>query len=218
MIRYTDREAAGRRLARALGQYAGHPNVIVLGLPRGGVIVAAEVAEALRVPLDSFTVRKLGVPWNPELAVGAIATGDVVVFDHDSMRDIGLTMHDLAPVIEREEQELARRDAVFRAGRGELAVRGKTAIVVDDGLATGATMTAAVEALRKLGAERIVSAVPVAAEGACTSLRALADECACLETPRPFYGVGAWYDDFHDVSDEEVLDALAEHPPKPLPA
>lgn len=213
MQRYSDREAAGRRLARALGQFAGRPDVIVLGLPRGGVIVAAEVAEALRVPLDAFTVRKLGVPWNRELAVGAIATGDVVVFDHEGMRAIGLAMHDLTPVIEAEERELARRDAVFRAGRGELDVRGKTAIVVDDGLATGATMTAAVEALRKLGAERIVSAVPVAADAACASLRAIADECTCLETPRPFYGVGAWYDDFHDVSDQEVLDTLAEHPP-----
>ncbi|MCC6930699.1 MAG: hypothetical protein IT359_17045 [Gemmatimonadaceae bacterium] len=218
MLRYPDREAAGRRLASALGAYAAKTDTIVLGLPRGGVIVAAQVASALRLPLDTFTVRKLGVPWNPELAVGAIATGDVVVFDHDGMRTVGLSMHDLAPIIEMEERELARRDAVFRAGRGELAVRGKTAIVVDDGLATGATMTAAVEALRKLGARRIVCAVPVGAEAACTSLRALADECECLEMPHPFYGVGAWYDDFHDVSDQEVLDALDAHPPAPQPA
>lgn len=218
MMHFTDREHAGRRLARALGQYAGRPDVVVLGLPRGGVLVAAEVAEALHVPLDTFTVRKLGVPWNAELAVGAIASGDVAVFDHDSMRQLGLSMSDLEPVIARETRELARRDAVFRAGRGELALDGKTVLVVDDGLATGATMSAAVEALRKLGATRIVAAVPVASHEACTSMQAIADECACLERPRPFYGVGAWYEDFHDVSDAEVLDALAEHPPTPQPA
>ena len=212
MMRFTDRAQAGRRLGRALDAYAGTPDVIVLGLPRGGVLVAAQVASTLHLPLDTFTVRKLGVPGNPELAVGAIATGDVAVFDHDSMRELGLTMQQLAPVIEREERELARRDAVFRAGRPALALHGKTAIVVDDGLATGATMTAAVEALRKLGAERIVVAVPVAAEAARAAIREIADACVCLERPRPFHGVGAWYDDFHDVSDAEVLAALAPAP------
>lgn len=218
MSRYADREQAGRRLAHALGHYAGRPNVIVLGLPRGGVLVAAEVATSLQAPLDVFTVRKLGVPWNRELAVGAIASGEVAVFDHDAMQQLGITMADMADVIAHEERELARRDALFRGGRGPLALNERTVIVVDDGLATGATMTAAVDAIRTLGATRIVAAVPVASDSACDAMRARADECVCLEVPAPFYGVGYWYDDFHDVSDAEVLAVLAEHPPTPHPA
>ena len=152
MSRYADREQAGRRLAHALGHYAGRPDVIILGLPRGGVLVAAEVATSLQAPLDVFTVRKLGVPWNRELAVGAIASGEVAVFDRDAMQQLGITMADMADVIAHEERELARRDALFRGGRGPLALSERTVIVVDDGLATGATMTAAVDAIRTLGA------------------------------------------------------------------
>jgi len=218
MTRYADRGYAGRRLAHALGQYDSNPDVIVLGLPRGGVLVAAEVAESLHAPLDVFTVRKLGVPWNRELAVGAIASGDVMILDHDSMRLLGLTMDALQPVIDAEHLELARRDRVFRGTRPALRLAGKIVIVVDDGLATGATMTAAVDAIRKLGAARIVAAVPVASDSACEALHERADECVCLEIPRSFYGVGYWYDDFHDVSDAEVLAALADHPPAAQPA
>lgn len=218
MSRFVDRGQAGRSLARALGQYSGNPDVVVLGLPRGGVLVAAEVAESLLAPLDVFTVRKLGVPWNRELAVGAIATGNVAIFDHDSMRQLGLTMEDMRDVIASEERELARRDSVFRGRRAPLALEGKTVIVADDGLATGATMTAAVDAIRKLGAARIVTAVPVASDSACDAMRRRADECVCLDVPSPFYGVGYWYDDFHDVSDAEVLAVLADHPPAPQPA
>lgn len=213
MSRFADRQHAGRRLSHALGQYAGNPDVVVLGLPRGGVLVAAEVAEALHAPLDVFTVRKLGVPWNRELAVGAIATGDVAVFDHDAMQQLGLTMDDLREVIRSEELELARRDALFRGGRPPLALVDKIVIVVDDGLATGATMTAAIDALRKLGATRIIAAVPVASDSACDLIHHRADECVCLQVPNPFYGVGYWYEDFHDVSDAEVMAVLADHPP-----
>lgn len=218
MSRFADRQHAGRRLSHALGQYAGNPDVVVLGLPRGGVLVAAEVAESLHAPLDVFTVRKLGVPWNRELAVGAIATGDVAVFDHDTMQQLGLTMDDLREVIRSEEIELARRDALFRGGRPPLALVGKTVIVADDGLATGATMTAAVDALRKLGATRIIAAVPVASDSACDLIHHRADECVCLQVPQPFYGVGYWYEDFHDVSDAEVMAVLADHPPAAQPA
>lgn len=218
MSRFADRQHAGRRLSHALGQYAGNPDVVVLGLPRGGVLVAAEVAESLHAPLDVFTVRKLGVPWNRELAVGAIATGDVAVFDHDTMQQLGLTMEDLREVIRSEEIELARRDALFRGGRPPLALVGKTVIVADDGLATGATMTAAVDALRKLGATRIIAAVPVASDSACDLIHHRADECVCLQVPLPFYGVGYWYEDFHDVSDAEVMAVLADHPPAAQPA
>lgn len=217
MSRFADRQHAGRRLSHALGQYAGNPDVVVLGLPRGGVLVAAEVAESLHAPLDVFTVRKLGVPWNRELAVGAIATGDVAVFDHDTMQQLGLTMEDLREVIRSEEIELARRDALFRGGRPPLALAGKTVIVADDGLATGATMTAAVDALRKLGATRIIAAVPVASDSACDLIHHRADECVCLQVPQPFYGVGYWYEDFHDVSDAEVMAVLADHPPAAQP-
>ncbi len=218
MSRFADRQHAGRRLTHALGQYADNPDVVVLGLPRGGVLVAAEVAESLHAPLDVFTVRKLGVPWNRELAVGAIATGDVAVFDHDTMQQLGLTMNDLREVIRSEEIELARRDALFRGGRPPLALAGKTVIVADDGLATGATMTAAVDALRKLGATRIIAAVPVASDSACDLIHHRADECVCLQVPQPFYGVGYWYEDFHDVSDAEVMAVLADHPPAAQPA
>lgn len=213
MSKFIDRTEAGRKLAASLSQYAGRDDVIVLGLPRGGVLVAAEVAEALHAPLDTFTVRKLGVPWNRELAVGAIATGDVQVLDRDIMAQLGITMQDMQRVIEREEVELARRDALFRGGRGELDLKGKVVIVADDGLATGSTMVAAVNAIRKLGAARIIAAVPVASDSACDLLQHRADECICVEVPSPFYGVGFWYDDFHDVSDDEVLATLATHPP-----
>lgn len=212
MSRFIDRLEAGRTLAASLVEYAGRDDVIVLGLPRGGVLVAAEVADALQAPLDVFTVRKLGVPWNRELAVGAIATGGVEVLDRDLMAQLGITMRDMQPVIERELVELARRDALFRAGRGELRLDGKVVIVADDGLATGSTMVAAVNAIRGLGAARIVAAAPVASDSARDLLQRRADQCVCVEVPAPFYGVGMWYQDFHDVGDEEVLAVLAAHP------
>lgn len=208
MLHFIDRREAARRLAPLLAEYAERPDTIVLGLPRGGVLVAAEVASSLQLPLDIFTVRKLGVPWNRELAVGALATGGVQVLDRDLMDELGLSMRDMTPVIEEELVELARRDRVFRGGRPPLDLEGKTVILADDGLATGATMAAAVEAVQQLGARHIVVAVPLASDSACEALTRRGVKCVCVTMPRPFYGVGHWYEDFHDVSDGEVLEAL----------
>jgi len=207
-MHFTDRQEAGRRLAPLLEAYAGRPDAMVLGLPRGGVLVAAEVASALHLPLDVFTVRKLGVPWNRELAVGALASGGVQVLDEDLMAELGLSMRDLQPVLDEERHELARREQLFRGGRPPLDLTGKTVILADDGLATGATMAAAVDAVRQAGAREIVVAVPVASDSACEALQRRGARCVSLATPRPFYGVGRWYDDFHDTSDAEVLQAL----------
>ena len=209
MLRLTDRRLAGQYLAESLARYGGREDVVVLGLPRGGVLVAAEVARELHAPLEVFTVRKLGVPWNRELAVGAIASGGVRVLDEGLMRQLGISVADMTPIVESETRELARRESLYRPNRAGLEFRGKTVIVVDDGLATGATMAAAVEALRKLHPWKIVVAVPISSDNACEALVRRADECVCLATPTPFHGVGHWYEDFHDVSDDEVLAALA---------
>jgi predicted phosphoribosyltransferase len=208
MMHFSDRQEAGRRLAPLLSTYAARPATLVLGLPRGGVLVAAEVARSLQLPLDVFTVRKLGVPWNRELAVGALASGGVQVLDRDLMAELGLTMRDMQPVLDEESVELARREQVFRGGRPPLDLRGTTVILADDGLATGATMAAAVDAVRQAGAREIVVAVPVASDSACEALQRRGVRCVSLSMPRPFYGVGRWYDDFHDTSDAEVLEAL----------
>lgn len=208
MMHFSDRQEAGRRLAPLLSAYAERPDAIVLGLPRGGVLVAAEVANALQLPLDVFIVRKLGVPWNRELAVGALASGGVQVLDRDLMAELGLTMRDMQPVLDEERRELARREQVYRHGRSPLELAGKTVILADDGLATGATMAAAVDAVRQAGAREIVVAVPVASDSACEAMQRRGVRCVSLAMPRPFYGVGRWYDDFHDTSDAEVLQAL----------
>jgi predicted phosphoribosyltransferase len=218
MKRYRDRIEAGRALAALLRDYAGRGDVVVLGLPRGGVPVAAEVARALGVPLDVFMVRKLGVPGHEELAMGAIASGGVRVLN-DSVID---ALHIPPSIIERaalrEQRELVRREAAFRGGRPAPELRGKTAILVDDGLATGATMRAAVSALRALGPARIVVAVPVGAADTCARFRAEADEVVCALTPFPFDAVGLWYEDFDQTSDAEVQAALgggARDSPRP---
>lgn len=206
--RLRDRHDAGARLGEALRAYAGRPDVLVLGLPRGGVPVAAVVAQALRAPLDVLTVRKLGLPGQPELAMGAIASGGAQVLDHQTVAAALVTPGEIVRVAQREETELARRDAAFRRNRPPLDVTGRCAIVVDDGMATGCTMRAAVLSLRRRQAAQVVVAVPVASPEACAALSAEADRCICLATPTPFFSVGEWYQDFAQLKDEDVQDIL----------
>jgi predicted phosphoribosyltransferase len=209
-MRFHDRRDAGRRLAAMLGEYAERDDVIVLALPRGGVPVGAEVAHALGAPLDVFLVRKLGVPGHEELAMGAIASGGVRVLNRDVLDQLRIAPRWIDMVAAQEFEELTRREAAYRDGRPAPDVRGKTVILVDDGLATGASMKAAVAALRDLGPARIVVAVPVGAAETCHELGSLADEVVCAETPDPFYAVGSWYANFDQTTDEEVRELLAE--------
>ncbi len=202
--RFRDRADAGARLASELTRYAGRDDVIVLALPRGGVPVGFEVARALNAPLDVFVVRKLGLPWHEELAMGAIASGGVRVLDADLIKASGVTDDELRKVIRAEETELQRREAQYRGTKPFPDVTGKVVILVDDGLATGATMRAAIAALRQEGPERIVVAVPVAAAETCAAFRTIVDEIVCAATPDPFRAVGLWYEDFSQTTDEEV--------------
>ena len=206
--RFQDRAEAGRLLAERLAGYAGRPDVMVFALPRGGVPVAFEIVRTLQVPLDVFFVRKLGVPGHEELAMGAIASGGVWVLNEDVIQALKPPSHVIQAVAARELQELERRERAYRGERPALEVRGRIVILVDDGLATGSTMRAAVAALRRLGPDLIVVAVPTAAPSACAELGLEADECICCITPDPFYAVGTWYEDFSQTSDEEVRDLL----------
>jgi len=207
--RFRDRVEAGRRLAADLTQYAHRPDVVVLALPRGGVPVAYEVARALGAPLDIFVVRKLGVPGQEEVAMGAIATGGVRVLNDVLVRSLGIPRDVIEAVTAREREELARRERLYRGNRPPVDVRRRTVILVDDGLATGATMVAAVRALRQRGPARIVVAVPIAAPETCDAMRAEVDDVVCATTPKPFHAVGVWYDDFTQTTDDEVRDLLA---------
>jgi predicted phosphoribosyltransferase len=207
-VKFRDRADAGRALGRALQAYAGRSDVVVLGLPRGGVPVAAEVAAALGAPLDVFVVRKLGVPGREEYAMGAIAAGGVRVMNDAVVRALGITEGQVERVALQEERELQRRARAFRGRRPPLSVAGKTVIVVDDGLATGASMRAAVHALRVLDPARIVVAVPVGSPQACEAFRAEADDVVCAFVPASLEAVGLWYDDFEQTTDEEVHEAL----------
>jgi putative phosphoribosyl transferase len=202
--RFRDRRDAGRRLAAELRAYAQRPDVIVLALPRGGVPVGVEVARALGAPLDVFVVRKLGVPWHDELAMGAIASGGAQVLNRDLMRVAHVSEDQLQQVIVAERAELERRERLYRGDRPFPDLRDKTVILVDDGLATGASVRVAIAALRMKGPKRIVVAVPVAAPEVCDSFRDVADEIICAETPESFRAVGMWYDDFSQTTDEEV--------------
>ena len=206
--RFRDRTEAGRLLAQRLREYAGRDDVIVLALPRGGVPVAYEVAEELGAPLGVFVVRKLGVPGYEELAMGAIASGGLVVLDEGLVRRLGLNREQLQRTIEREVQELERREAAYDGRRGPPQLEGRTVILVDDGLATGSTMRAAALAVRQLNPARVVVAVPVAAEETCDEFRDVVDEVVCEVTPRPFRAVGLWYEDFSPTSDDEVRELL----------
>jgi putative phosphoribosyl transferase len=191
------------------GRLAGE-DTVVLALPRGGVPVAYEVATRLGAPLDILFVRKLGVPWQPELAFGAVATGDVVVLNHDHIQALGLGDDLIAGIIERERMELERREGLYRDGHGPVDITGRSVVVVDDGIATGSTVRAALESLAERGAERRIVACPVAAAETVSGLEDEADEVVCLRTPIQFAAVGAWYDDFTPVSDAEVKQLLAQ--------
>ena len=207
--RFRDRREAGQVLAMQLTAYANRPDVLVLGLPRGGVPVAAEVSRALGVPLDVFLVRKLGVPCHEELAMGAIATGGLRVLNDAVVRELHISAGTIEAVATAEEQELLRRERAYRDDRPPPALHGRTVILVDDGLATGATMRAAVAALRGRGPARIVIAVPTAAPATCAEFSAEVDEVVCAITPEPFYAVGLWYEDFSPTTDDEVRALLS---------
>jgi putative phosphoribosyl transferase len=215
-VHFRDRADAGRYLAARLSDYAKRPDVLVLALPRGGVPVAFEVARVLEAPLDLFLVRKLGFPGHEEFAIGAVATGGVRILDEEVIRTFGVSPNEIERVTTLELRELTRRERLYRDDRPAPDVRAHVAILVDDGLATGSTMRAAVAALRIEGARRLVVAVPVAPRDTCESLRAEVDEIVCAETPEPFRAVGMWYDDFGQTSDEEVRTLLAragrQHP------
>jgi predicted phosphoribosyltransferase len=207
-MKYQDRIEAGQQLAAKLMAYANRPDVLVLGLARGGVPVAFEVAEALGVPLDVFVVRKLGVPGCEELAMGAIASGGARVLNEDVIRQLDIVPEFMHTVAAREQRILEYREHFYRGKQAAPTVQGRTILLVDDGLATGATMRAAVAALRRRQPARLVIAVPVAARSTCSALRAVADEVICAATPEPFHAVGAWYEDFSATSDAEVRDLL----------
>src|SRR4051812_48539968 len=206
---FADRRDAGRFLAGKLSDYANRSDVIVLALPRGGLPVGFEVATRLHVPLDVFVVRKLGVPGYEELAMGALASGGVRVLNHDVIRQIPNAGELIDDVVAREQIELERREAAYRDGRPAPDLEGKTVILVDDGLATGASMRAAAAALRQHNVARLVVAVPVAAAETCAELKEEVDDIVCGVTPANFYGVGQFYEDFSQTSDEEVRALLA---------
>jgi len=206
---FLDRTEAGRELAMKLAAYAERPDVIVLALPRGGVPVAFEVARALHAPLDIFLVRKLGLPGREELAMGAIASGDIIAINHDVVDELGVPEEVIRRVAAEERQELHRREAAYRGDHPPLDVRDRVVILIDDGLATGSSMRAAIAALRRQQPARIVAAVPVGAAETCAELDDMADETVCAHTPEQFFGVGRWYGDFSQVTDDEVRALLS---------
>jgi putative phosphoribosyl transferase len=206
---FANRAEAGRELAWHLKKYANREDVIVLGAPRGGVPVAFEVATSLGVPLDVFVLRKLGVPGHEELAFGAIASGGIRILNRETIEALGLTGLDIERVTRRERLELERRETTYRGARPPLDVSGLIVILVDDGIATGSSMRAAIRALRQMNPAVLVVATPVAPGSTCNRLGPEVDELVCLEKPEPFYGVGQFYDDFSEVSDREVNELLA---------
>jgi putative phosphoribosyl transferase len=214
-IVFDDRAEAGVFLASKLRKYANRVDVVVLGLPRGGVPVAYPIAQALNAPLDVFLVRKLGVPGQEELAMGAIAMGGVKLINQSIASAMSISKEQIDAVVAQEEMELARRERLYRHDRGPLDVTGRTVILVDDGLATGASMWAAVTALRRLEPGKIIVAVPVGSETTCNALRHEVDEMICGITPDPFIAVGAWYENFSQTTDEEVCNLL-DHAIRPF--
>jgi predicted phosphoribosyltransferase len=207
-MRFKDRMHAGKLLAKQLETYKHKPDVIVLALPRGGAPVGYAVAKELGVPLDVMLVRKLGVPGHEELAMGAVASGDQLVLASDVVQMLGIPDQTIQTAARRELVEIERREKVFRAGQPPLQLQGRTVILVDDGLATGSTMLAAVHAVRAQNPARVIVAVPVGAPDTCRKLTSEADEVICLATPEPFYAVGLWYENFTQTTDEEVIQLL----------
>jgi putative phosphoribosyl transferase len=210
MMVLKNRSAAGRELAARLAEYRDRPDVIVLALPRGGVPVAVEIARALHVPVDVFVVRKLGVPGHGELAMGAIATGGVRVLSADLISELGIPAAAIEQVTEQEREELERRNRLFRGDREAPVLHDQVAIIVDDGLATGATMEAAIQAVKAYHPARVVVAAPVGARDTCERLKRIADDVVCAATPEPFRAVGLWYEQFDQTTDEEVIELLAQ--------
>ncbi|WP_017328031.1 phosphoribosyltransferase [Synechococcus sp. PCC 7336] len=206
--KFVDRIEAGQLLAVRLQAYANHPNAIVLGLPRGGVPVAFEIATALHLPLDICLARKLGVPGQEELAMGAIAPGGIQWINWDLVSQLGISAAAIEPVLEREQQELARREQLYRGNRPFPNLTGKTVLLVDDGIATGATFQAAIATLRQYHPREIIAAVPVAPLDTCRELQREVDRLICLRTPEPFYAIGLWYDHFDQTCDREVQQLL----------
>lgn len=209
-VLFADRREAGRRLAKRLLHLAGRPGLVVLGLPRGGVPIGFEVASALRAPLDVFVVRKIGVPGHEELAMGAVASGGVRVVNQEVVRHLGVTRQVFDAITEEETREVVRRDREYRKGRPFRDIRDATVILVDDGVATGSTMLAAIHALRQLGPESIIVAAPVMTDDAMRAISKAADNVEYIAMPEPFFGVGAHYEDFTQTSDEEVRRLLGE--------
>lgn len=207
-MNFRDRSDAGQQLASALSEYANKKNTLILALPRGGVPVAYEVAKKLNLPLDIFLVRKLGVPGQEELAMGAIALGDIEVLNNDIISYLHITRRAIDQVKEQELKVLNQRNRVYRGDRPLPDLKHKTVILIDDGVATGATLRAAITAIKRLGAEQLIIAVPVAPASFKTQFSSLVDKVVCLLTPEPFYAIGNWYQDFSQTEDDEVRKLL----------
>ena len=208
MAIFKDRRDAGKQLAKELSDFKGQDDAIVLGLPRGGVPVAFEVAEALKLPLDVFIVRKLGVPGQPELAMGAIASGGIQVLNDSVIRRAGISESQIEDVAQKEKEELKKREKAYRGARPDIDLHGKTVLLVDDGLATGASMRAAISALQEHEPKKIIVAVPTAPSDTCQEFEPEVDQIICLRTPTPFWGVGGSYQNFSQTTNEEVRELL----------